>query len=103
MPKPRAWKAFILLASYVFYAAAGWKFVLLLAAVTVINQTAAFLLHRTEDETRRRWILGVAVAADLGLLGVFKYYSFFAQQWANAIGDIGFGPSVPLLTIALPV
>jgi D-alanyl-lipoteichoic acid acyltransferase DltB (MBOAT superfamily) len=103
MSKPRLWKPFILIASYVFYAAAGWKFVLLLATVTVINQTAAASLHRTEDERHRRWILGIAVALDLGLLAVFKYYSFFAQQWSNAISDIGFGPSVPLLTIALPV
>ncbi len=32
MPKPQLWKPFILVASYVFYAAAGWKFIFLLAA-----------------------------------------------------------------------
>jgi len=104
MSRPRAWKPFILLASYFFYACAGWRFVFLLAGVTVVNQGAAVLLHRTSDELRRRAIVAGAVAIDLGALAVFKYYSFFAQQWANALGDVGVtGGTLPLLTIALPV
>jgi D-alanyl-lipoteichoic acid acyltransferase DltB (MBOAT superfamily) len=103
MPRPGLWKPFILIASYAFYASAGWRFCLLLAAVTLGNQTAAVLLHRTEDERRRRLIVAVAVALDLGALGVFKYYSFFVQQWANALGSVGLGLPLPLLTIALPV
>ncbi len=103
MPKPRLWKPFILFASYVFYASAGWKFVLLLAAVTVANQAAAVLVHRTDDEGRRRLIAAVAIGCDLGVLGLFKYYSFFAQQWANTLSGVGLSPGLPLLTIALPV
>ncbi len=103
MPKPRLWKPFILFASYVFYASAGWKFVLLLAAVTVANQAAAVLVHRTDDERRRRVIVAVAIGCDLGVLGLFKYYSFFAQQWANTLSGVGLAPGLPLLTIALPV
>jgi alginate O-acetyltransferase complex protein AlgI len=103
MPKPRLWKPFILVASYVFYASASWHFCFLLAGVTLGNQFAAGLLHRTENERRRRGIVAGAVALDLGVLGVFKYYSFFAQQWADALGKVGLGSSLPLLTIALPV
>jgi alginate O-acetyltransferase complex protein AlgI len=103
MGRPRLWKPFILLASYVFYASAGWKFVFLLAAVTAGNQAAALLLGRTEQERTRKAIVAIAVALDLAALGVFKYYSFFAQQWADAIGQIGGGTTLPLVTIALPV
>jgi D-alanyl-lipoteichoic acid acyltransferase DltB (MBOAT superfamily) len=103
MPKPRLWKPFILIASYIFYAAAGWKFILLLAAVTAANQAAAVLLHRTVAEHGRRVIVAVAVTFDLSLLGVFKYYSFFVQQWANVLGHFDLSPGLPLLTIALPV
>jgi D-alanyl-lipoteichoic acid acyltransferase DltB (MBOAT superfamily) len=103
MAKPRLWKPFILIASYIFYASAGWKFVFLLGGVTVANQAAALLLGRTEDERRRRMIVATAVAVDLGTLGVFKYYSFFAQQWADVLNDVGLSPGLPLLTIALPV
>lgn len=103
MPKPRVWKPFILFASYVFYASAGWRFIFLLAAVTVINQTGGVLLGRTGQERRRKWIVAVTVALDLGLLGVFKYYAFFVQQWTDAFHDVGVGRTFPLLTIALPV
>ncbi len=103
MPHPRAWKPFMLLASYVFYAAAGWTFCFLLAGVTLGNQAAALLLHRTEDERRRRVIVGVAVALNLLVLAVFKYYSFFVQQWADVFHHVGLGAPLPLLTIALPV
>jgi alginate O-acetyltransferase complex protein AlgI len=103
MPKPHLWKPFILAASYLFYASAGWRFIFLLAGVTVLNQAAAVLLTRTEDERRRRGIVAGAVALDLGALAVFKYYSFFAQQWADVASNVGVGATLPLLTIALPV
>jgi D-alanyl-lipoteichoic acid acyltransferase DltB (MBOAT superfamily) len=103
MPRPRMWKPFIIIASYIFYAAASPKFCLLLAGVTLGNQAAAVLLDRSMNERRRQIIVAVAVALDLGVLGVFKYYSFFAQQWANLLGEVGLGPPLPLLTIALPV
>jgi len=103
MPRPWVWKPFILAASYFFYASAGWRFCFLLAGVTLGNQLAAVLLHRAKGERQRRVIVGVAVALDLGVLGVFKYYSFFVQQWANVLGRVGLGSPLPLLTIALPV
>ena len=41
MPRPPLWKPFILVASYVFYGYADWRFTALLAASTVANQIAA--------------------------------------------------------------
>jgi D-alanyl-lipoteichoic acid acyltransferase DltB (MBOAT superfamily) len=103
MSRPSLWKPFIIVASYIFYASASWRFCFLLAGVTVGNQAAAVLLERTGDERRRRLIVGVAVALDLGVLGVFKYYSFFVQQLADVLGHAGLGVPLPLITIALPV
>ena len=37
------------------------------------------------------------------MLGVFKYYSFFVQQFADLLGHFGLSPPLPLMTIALPV
>jgi alginate O-acetyltransferase complex protein AlgI len=103
MPRPRAWKPFIVVASYVFYACANPRFCLLLGGVTLGNQLAARLIHRTEDERRRSWILGAAVTLDLLVLAVFKYYGFFVQSLARGLDDVGLGAPLPLLTIALPV
>jgi D-alanyl-lipoteichoic acid acyltransferase DltB (MBOAT superfamily) len=103
MPKQRLWKPFIVFASYVFYAYANWKFCVLLGAVTLGNQTAARLIHRTEDDRRRKLIVGIAVALDLGVLAVFKYYGFFVQDLGDVLDAVHLGLPVPLLTIALPV
>src|SRR3954453_21222593 len=103
MPRPRVWKPFILVASYVFYACANPRFCLLLGGVTPGTQAAARLIHRTEDERRRSLILGVAVALDLGVLAVFKYYGFFVQSLAHGLDAVRLGLLLPLLAIALPV
>lgn len=101
MKRQALWKPFIVVASYVFYGYADWRFCLLLGAITVGNQAAAKLIARTEGERARAWILGVAVALDLLVLGVFKYYAFFVESWDRALGP--FSLPLPLLTIALPV
>src|SRR3954468_2089351 len=84
MSRPGVWKPFIIAASYVFYAAASWRFCLLLAGVTLGNQAAARLIEHSE-ERRRRVIVGVAVGLDLGALAVFKYYGFFVQNLAHGL------------------
>ena len=62
MPRPWAWKPFILFCSYVFYAAANPKFCLLLAGVTLGNQLGAYFVTRTDSERRKNWICGITVA-----------------------------------------
>lgn len=103
MPRQRAWKPFILIASYLFYAAADPRFCLLLGGVTLMNQAAATLIVRTDAERRKTWIMAVAVALNLLALGVFKYYGFFTQETASLLDRFGLGMPLPLLTIALPV
>jgi D-alanyl-lipoteichoic acid acyltransferase DltB (MBOAT superfamily) len=103
MPRPALWKPFILIASYVFYAAASPLYCLLLGGVTLWNQAGAVLIDRTEDPRRRRWICGVCVAGDLLNLGLFNYYTFFSSSLAQTLHAVSLGMPLPLLTVALPV
>jgi D-alanyl-lipoteichoic acid acyltransferase DltB (MBOAT superfamily) len=103
MRRPQVWKPFIVVASYVFYAAANPKFCLLLGGVTVGNQLVALAIHRSSDRRRRRRLMWLGVGLDLGALAAFKYYSFFAQSVADTLNAVGLGMPLPLLTIALPV
>jgi hypothetical protein len=50
MSRPALWKPFMLVASYAFYGAAGWRFCLLLAGVTLGNQAAAILMQRAGED-----------------------------------------------------
>jgi len=103
MPKQRLWKPYILVASYVFYAAVDPRFCLLIGAITVVNQLAARAVHASANERRRKWITAAAVAFDLGTLAVFKYYGFFTQGTGDLLDSFGLGMPLPLLSIALPV
>ena len=103
MPRPAFWKPFIIVASYVFYAAADWRFCFLLAGITLWNQAAAKLIASSDDDRRRKWICGIAVAGDLLALGIFKYYGFFVEDVGNVLDSIALGMPLPLLTIALPI
>src|SRR5215212_5397113 len=104
MPRQQLWKPFIVVASYVFYAYASWKFCVLLGAVTLGNQGASKLIHRAgENERTRKRIVVAAVTLNLAVLAVFKYYAFFVQDVGDALDVIHLGLPLPLLTVALPV
>jgi D-alanyl-lipoteichoic acid acyltransferase DltB (MBOAT superfamily) len=103
MPHQPLWKPFIVVASYVFYAAADPRFCLLLAGITLGNQLAAKLIHAASDDRRRKRITAIAVAADLLVLAVFKYYGFFVSDVGDALDSVALGMPLPLLTIALPI
>ncbi|KPM57481.1 acyltransferase [Frankia sp. R43] len=99
MPVPALWKPFILAASYFFYSYADARFVLLIVSSTLINQLAAVAIGRWRD----RRILIAAIVCDLGLLGWFKYYGFFALSVDRALQDVGLPAPLPLLQVALPI
>ena len=86
MPHQRAWRVWILLASYVFYGWWDWRFVFLLAASTVVNHLLALAIHRARLPLARKAFLGLAVAFDIGLLGYFKYANFFLSSVDNIAG-----------------
>ncbi|MFN0029790.1 MAG: MBOAT family O-acyltransferase [Acidimicrobiales bacterium] len=101
---PPRWKLFMLAASYFFYGFWDWRFIGLIVASTLVNHSAGRALHHSRGwgERRRSVLLGVTVAANVGLLGLFKYYDFFARSIAATFGRVGL-PEPPLLQLVLPV
>jgi len=103
MPRPRLWKPFILIASCVFYGWWEWRFVLLLVVSAVANQLFAAAIQGARTRSARKWLLAGAVAANLGVLGWFKYYGFFVTSVVNFLGAFGLNADLPLLRIVLPI
>src|SRR5580658_4000707 len=90
---PRRFRKYLLLAaSYFFYASWNPKFIALLLTLTAIDFTAGLWLERTTEQgqigqpARRKAILVMSLAANLGFLGFFKYYNFAADNIALALG-----------------
>ena len=61
--------------------------------------TTAIVL--TGAERRRRWLLGVSLLGNLGLLGFFKYYNFFIASAETLFSQWGLNAST--LPIILPI
>ena len=103
MPHPRAWRPFILVASYFFYGWVDWRWVLLLVASSVVNTFAAQVIARSPAQATRRRALTGAIVFDLGLLCVFKYLGFFVSELDGALESAGLGSPLPLVQIVLPI
>lgn len=93
----------LLVASYVFYASWDWRFLSLLIISTLADFSCALLIHRTADPARRRQWLLVTLCLNLGFLGFFKYFGFFADSFAELLALFGLHASMPTLRIVLPV
>ena len=102
-PWPRPWKLMILAASFVFYGWWDWRFVFLLGASIVINQTGAVVVSTLRDPRSRRLAMIGAILGDVGLLGWFKYYGFLSVNVANGLHRMGLSSPLPVLQVALPV
>ena len=99
----RAQNLLLLVASYVFYGYWDWRFLGLLAISTLVDFTVGRSLHGTGDTRRRRILLTVSVCTNLGILGFFKYYDFFADSLAALMRLAGMTPDPFTLGILLPV
>jgi len=103
MPFRRAWKLFIIAASYFFYGSADWHFVFLLGGCTLWNQLFAKLMGLPILERYKSWLVGIAVAGDLSILGWFKYYGFFVANVVAFTSRVGLPVPLPLVQVALPI
>jgi len=88
--------------SILFYAWGEVGFVGLMLASTVINYFLGSWVEKESDERRRRWAVGVAIAFNLGLLGVFKYTNFAVHNLNALLGMIGAKP-VMVKDVRLPI
>ena len=92
----------ILTASYVFY---GWwseKFLLLLIGSTLLDYFYGFGVGSSK-KWKSKLFLWLSILNNLGILGIFKYYNFFALQFQQAFNIAGIHTSPVFLHIALPV
>ena len=99
----RRQNALLLVASYVFYAAWDWRFLGLLALSTITDFYVGKKLGATGEASVRKRLVGLSLLVNLGILGFFKYFNFFADSFADLMGNFGLAPSTPTLQIILPV
>ena len=96
----RAQNVLLLIASYVFY---GWVHAwwpVLLLMTTCVDYWAARAMTLA-PERRKLW-LWLSIAANLGLLGFYKYFGFFVENVAAVGATIGWNTPEIALQVMLP-
>ena len=99
----RAQNLLIIAASFVFYGWWDWRFLFLLVGTSLVDYFAALTIDRTGDKRRRKILLGLSLTANLGVLGTFKYFDFFAHSFHDAFASVGIQLDIATLGFILPV
>lgn len=89
----------LFLGSIIFYAVGEPVYVFLMLFSIFANFWICIHLARENRQGRRRWILIFAMLLDFGLLFLFKYFDFFAQNLNLILQK----EAVPLLGLTLPL
>ena len=88
----------LLVGSYYFYMSWNAKYVVLIAATTLVSYLCAIGIERTDDLRKKKFAVIVALVISLGILYVFKYFSFSIDLLSHIVPI-----QIPQLSFLLPV
>ena len=92
----------LLTASLVFYAWGEIGFILMLLLSVMINFGLGAAMDRSQTSARRKCIVAIGIASNLGLLAFFKYFNFGVEDLNMMLRALGSKP-VTAPTILLPL
>lgn len=91
-------KAFLVLASFVFYGYNNPRYVPIILSSILVNYVLSLLMLSTEKKALRLPLMLLGLGFNLGILFYFKYHDFFAVNLNRA-----FGLGLRLADVALPL
>jgi alginate O-acetyltransferase complex protein AlgI len=93
----------LIVASYYFYSCWDWRFLFLLVFSTFLDYYTGIRIEKSETEKGRKFWFWLSIIVNLGFLGIFKYYNFFASSFSEMLNGVGLKSSPFLLNVILPV
>lgn len=118
----------LLIASYIFYLFAGYKYVAFILFTTVSTYSIARWIDRMSRQSKemlktnktewnretkkqfkekvkrnKRLVMALALILNFGILAFLKYYNFFAGSLNDVFGAFGMSFSMPTLKLFLPL
>jgi len=93
----------LLAASCFFYMFFKPVYILILVFTIVIDYFAGIWIARQQDKKKRKVLLLLSIASNVGVLAVFKYYNFITINLNDAFQAVHQGSPIPLLHILLPI
>ena len=95
--------ALLIVASYYFYSCWDWRFLFLLVFSTFLDYYTGIQIEKGKSEKSRKFWFWLSIIINLGFLGIFKYYNFFAASFSDLLNSVGVKASPILLDVILPV
>ena len=89
----------LFLGSIIFYAVGEPVYVLLMLFSILVNFMLCVHMAREKRARQRKWLLGCILILDFGMLFLFKYYDFAAQN----VNLLLHREAVPMLNLTLPL
>ena len=102
---PVSWKTkkiILLVSSFVFYAAWNPPFILLLWLSTIVDFEVGRRLYHQQDPVKKKLLLVVSLAGNLGMLFFFKYGGFLLDNFVALSSALGFDYNPAKPDIILP-
>lgn len=93
----------LLISSYFFYACWDWRFLFLLIFSTLLDYYTGIKIYESSTRHKKLFWLWLSICINLGFLGVFKYYNFFAASFADGLSLLGIKANFGSLNVILPV
>lgn len=93
----------LLFSSYFFYASWDWRFMFLLIFSTLLDYITGLRMQDSANQYQKKRWFWLSIIVNLGFLGIFKYYNFFAESFTEVLNLIGFKANPILLKVILPV
>ncbi len=92
----------LLISSCYFYMAFVPVYILILLFTALIDYFAGIAIEKS-DGSRKKFFLAITLAANIGVLGFFKYYNFLNENVAYVLGGFGIQERLPFLSFILPI
>ncbi len=93
----------LLCASYLFYSFWDWRFLSLIIISSITDFYCARKISEQTEKKKRQQFVWISCLINLGILGYFKYFNFFAESFIDLLGVVGLNLDVTLARIILPV
>jgi alginate O-acetyltransferase complex protein AlgI len=93
----------LLASSYFFYACWDWRFLFLLIFSTLLDYFTGIKMAESKNKKAKNFWFWLSISVNLSFLGVFKYYNFFIQSFADAIANVGVHVNPWTLNVILPI
>lgn len=93
----------VIIVSYIFYGWWNYNFLFLIALTTFCSYASGIWVDVCKSQSGKKAITIGNIVLNLGILGVYKYYNFFADSFQEMLNGFGIATDWPVLNLVLPV